>query len=294
MVNVGTLCRKSVNDYVRRIISIFAWGVEEETVNPIVVHALREVKALQKGEPGTFDNPPRQEVSDDVVKRTLPFMSPTVAAMTQVQRLSGMRPSEIYRMTVEDIDQTRDTELWYYVPKSHKTERFIGEKPIPLGKPEQELIAPYLVGKKASEAIFSPKTAILEHFAARRASRKTKIQPSQLERDRRNASNPSGRAGDFYDNNSYRTAISHAIQKGNRAGEEIPAWTPYMLRHAAGTDAEKTGGLDHAQALLGHKTANVTKRYAHGQLAIASQMARERKNPFADASEEGKPAEPAV
>jgi hypothetical protein len=95
MVKVGTLCRGMVNDYTRRVIRIFSWGVEEELVKSDIVNALREVKALRKGEQGTFDTPPREEVSDDVVAATLPFMSPTVRAMVQIQRMTGMRPSEI-------------------------------------------------------------------------------------------------------------------------------------------------------------------------------------------------------
>ena len=59
--------------------------------------------------------------------------------------------------------------------------------------------------------------------------------------------------------------------------------TIYQIRHAAGTATEKTEGLDKAQALLGHRTANVTRRYAHSQLAIAEDMARNRHNPFDDA-----------
>ena len=253
-----------------------------------VVHALREIKALRKGEPGTFDNPPRQEVSDDVVRRTLPFMSPTVAVMVQIQRMTGCRPSEIYRMTVGDIDQTRGNGLWYYIPESHKTERFIGEKQVPLGKPEQELIAPYLAGKMASEAVFSPRTAMAEHYAERRAKRKTKIPPSQKARDAARAENPGDRTvGEFYDHSSYRKAIGNAIRKANKnlpEGQRVPDWTPYQIRHAAGTATEKTEGLDKAQALLGHTSANTTKRYAHGQLAIAESMAQKRINPFADES----------
>ena len=283
MVKAGTLCRSQINKHIGRIIRIFAWGVEEEHVQETTWRALKSVKSLRKGEEGTFDNPPRQEVPDDVVWRTLPFLSPTVAAMVQVQRLTGMRPSEIYRMTAGDIDRTRDTELWYYVPAHHKTERYIGQKPIPLGKPEQKLIAPYLEGKTGDDAVFSPRTAMQEWHAERRENRKTKIFPAQQERNRQRAENPAGNIGEFYDKCSYRKAIEHAIRKGNKIvpdNQKIPHWTPYQLRHAAGTDAEKTGGLDKAQALLGHRTANVTKRYAHGQLAIAESMARNRRNPF--------------
>jgi hypothetical protein len=120
------------------------------------------VKTLSKRTPGTFDHPKRQEVPDDVVRRTLPFMSPTVAAMVQVQRLTGCCPSEIFGMRVGDIDRSHKNGLWYYTPESHKTQEHIGEKSIPLGKPEQRLIAPYLVGKKPESAVFSPRTAMEE------------------------------------------------------------------------------------------------------------------------------------
>jgi integrase len=97
----------------------------------------------------------------------------------------------------------------------------------------------------------------------------------------RNAESPTEQVGEFYDKNSYRKAIEHARRKANKAGVKIPKWTPYQLRHAAGTNAEKTEGLDAAQALLSHRTAHITKRYAHGQLAITERLARKRVNPFA-------------
>jgi integrase len=121
-----------------------------------------------------------------------------------------------------------------------------------------------------------------ERNTEKRATRKTKITPSQAARDKARAAKPR-RYKDFYDENSYGQAIEYAIKKANRQlpdGEKIPHWYPYQLRHAAGTDAEKTAGLDKAQALLGHTTANTTKRYAHGQLAIAEDLARNRRNPF--------------
>ena len=102
------MCRSQINKQIGRIIRIFAWGVEEELVLPNIVAALREVKNLQCGEQGTHDNPPRQEVPDEVVKQTLPFLSPTVGAMVKLQRITGMRPSEIYRMTAGDIDKSKE------------------------------------------------------------------------------------------------------------------------------------------------------------------------------------------
>ena len=282
MIKSRRFCRNTVNSYVRRIVSMFTWGVTEELVNPNTTLALKAVKSLPKGYTDTFDNQEREPVPDDVIERTLPFLSPTVRTMVQIQRITGMRPSEVYQMSVGDIDRTRENGLWYFIPQTHKTEKHIGKKVIPLGKPEQKLLAPYLEGKKLAEAVFSPRTAMQEWYTERRANRKTKISPSQAARDQKRKTKPS-RQNEFYDKFSYRQAIEHAIKKGNKVlpeEKQIPHWFPYQLRHTAGTEAEKIGGLDKAQALLGHRTANVTKRYAHGQLEIAESMARDRKNPF--------------
>lgn len=89
--------------------------------------------------------------------------------MVQIQRLTGMRPSEVYHMRVGDIDKTRGNGLWYYLPGSHKTEKYIGKKVIPLGKPEQELLAPYLEGKEQTAIVFSPRTAQAERSLEKRA-----------------------------------------------------------------------------------------------------------------------------
>ena len=227
MVKVGTISRPMINRYVSKIRSVFSWGVEEEIVNQSVVNALREVKELRRGEQGTFDNPPRKAVLQDVVERTLPFLPPMLRAMVMVLLATAMRPSEVFRMTVGNIDRTREHEkgLWYYVLESHKTEDYIGQKEIPLGKPEQEALLPYLQGKKPTEAVFSPRTAMEERNAEKRANRKTKITPSQAERNRQRAAKPR-RYNELYDENSFRKAIEYGIKKGNTAGVKIPHWTP--------------------------------------------------------------------
>ena len=176
MVSAGTLCRKTINKYIGKIRRLFTWGVGEETVKSTVSDALKAVKDLRKGEEGTFDHPEREAVPEWVIAATLPFLPLTVAAMVQVQWLTGMRPSEVFNMRVGDIDRIRDNGLWYYSPK-HKTEEHIGEKPIPLGKPEQKLIAPYLIGKKSADSVFSPKTATMERAIEARVNRKSKRTP---------------------------------------------------------------------------------------------------------------------
>jgi integrase len=270
-----------INKYVSRIRRIFTWGGEEEVVQATVIHALQAVKDLRKGEAGTYDNPPREPVPEDAIAATLPFLPPVIAAMVQVQYLTGMRPSEVFKMRIMDIDRNRGNGLWYYVPEFHKTEAHIGKKPIPLGKPEQELIAPYLVGKKPSDSVFSPRTAMKERAEQARSDRKSKLSPSQRERDARRAEKKSGRVREFYDRDSYRRAVKYAIEKGNRHGQKIPHWSPYLLRNSAATAIELEHGLDEAQAQLGHTTADMTRRYSAAQLRQREKLARERRNPFA-------------
>ena len=84
MVASERFCREGINKSIRRIIAMFSYGVEEELCSPQTVAALREVKTLRKGAAGTFDHPPREPVPDEVVKRTLPFLTPTLQASTVV------------------------------------------------------------------------------------------------------------------------------------------------------------------------------------------------------------------
>ena len=281
MIKSRRFCRRIVNRYTHRIVSIFAWGVEQDIVLETSWRALHSVKALRKGEEGTFDNPPREEISDEVVKRTLPFLPPMLRAMVIVQRLTGMRPSEVFNMRVGEIIKDTAAELWHYKRTSHKTERFTGKQQvIPLGKFEQELIEPYLVGKAAEQAVFSPQTAQAERNAEKRTARKSKLTPSQIARDK--ARQPRNYK-ETYDENSYRKAVEFAIKKGNKVlpdEQKIPPWTPYQLRHAAITRISFEKGKDAAQALAGHSSSQMTDNYDHSALRKREQLARERQNPF--------------
>jgi integrase len=283
-------CRRLINSYIRQVVAVFTWGVEEEYVQPNTELALKAVKSLPEGYPGTFENEEREPVPDEVVKRTLPFMPPTLRAMILIQRLTGCRPSEIFNMRVGQIDKTTDPDLWLYRLPKHKTaKKTKRKKVIPLGTQEQSLIAPYLEGKEAEMAVFSPRTAMQERNAEKRTNRKTKISPSQAARNEARATKPR-RYREFYDKNSYRKAVEYAIEKGNRVlpeSEQIPHWTPYQLRHQAATALEIAGNIEDSMVLLDHESVETTKRYAHGRLEKLKALARKRVNPFAaDGGEE--------
>ena len=52
-------------------------------------------------------------------------------------------------------------------------------------------------------------------------------------------------------------------------------WSPNRLRHSAGTEIRKRFGLEAAQVILGHASANVTQVYAERDLQKAVDIMRE-------------------
>ena len=135
LIRTQRFCRGTINDYIRRVVRIFSWGVEEEHVQPNTALALKAVKPLSEGHAGTFDNPAREHVLDSIIMRTLPFMPPTLQAMIKLQRLTGMRPSEVFNMRVGEIDRHTEPDLWLYRLAHHKTEKKTKRKKVvPLGK----------------------------------------------------------------------------------------------------------------------------------------------------------------
>jgi len=241
----GRFSRNHVLRLVSRVRTMFNWGVAQELVSVHVADALKYVLPLKKGETVAHETTPREDVSDEVVDATLPYLSPTAAAMVQIQRRAVMRPNEVCRMCVGDIDQSRGDGIWLYKPLLHKRAWKDEDRIIPLGTPEQKLLVPYLEGKTAEQPVFCASS------------------------------------GKPYTADTYRGAVSRAIMQANRSlpqDQQIPHWTPYQLRHAGVTElvAENDGDLGVARAVAGQKSINVTQRYNHADLKIAIEQAKKR------------------
>ena len=273
--------RQYCNALINSIKRMFRWGVAQELASPITADALKYVPALQQGHTEAPETKPREDVSDNAVQATLPYLLPTVAAMVQVQRLAVMRPNEVCRMCVGDIDMSRKDGIWIYTPPKHKGAWRGHGRCIPLGKPEQALIIPYLEGKTPEQAVFSPKTAMLEKKERDANRRKTKTYASQVQRAACNAANPKRKVREHYSSISYAQSIRRAIVVANRSlsdGLKIPHWTPYQLRHAGVTELvfENDGNLDIARAVAGQKSIVVTHGYNHADIHIAIEQAKQR------------------
>ncbi|MEX2358926.1 MAG: hypothetical protein WEE51_11405 [Pirellulaceae bacterium] len=97
MIDVLDLSRGVVNARVKRIKRFFKWACSEELVPSTVTHALRNVAGLRRGRTTARETEPVSPVADIWIEAILPYLSPQVAAMVQVQRLTGSERTVNYK-----------------------------------------------------------------------------------------------------------------------------------------------------------------------------------------------------
>jgi integrase len=250
MISDG-LARGVINRRIGRIVRAFKWAGSEELVPTSVYHSLKTVDGLRRGRSEARETEPIKPVPDAFVDAVRPHVSPQVWAMIELQRLSGMRPNEVVAMRAADLDTSGP--VWTYRPASHKMEHHGRDRVIFLGPRAQEALRPWL-RPNLGERLFQPREAEARRKAIMRAERRTPVQPSQRDRSKPGARR---RPGDRYTVRSYRMAIYRACNAA-----DVPKWGPNRLRHNAATRLRREFGLDAAQAVLGHASADVTQIYA--------------------------------
>jgi integrase len=291
MVESG-LCRNTINRRVGRIKSMFRWAESEELIPPSTYHALQTVRGLAKGRTAARDTEPIRPVAPEVVEATLPFLQPTVADMAKLQQFTGMRAGEL--VILRAIDLEMGGKVWLYRPGSdngtagtHKTAHHGHQRVIAIGPRGQEIVKKYLKPDLYAY-LFSPREVVAAQNAARRRKRKTKIQPSQRDRSKRNPRHP---PGERYRVGSYAQAIMRAVRAANRAHRceackapeveelcpecrtnQLPHWHPHQVRHSKATEIRRVASLGAARAVLGHRSPTVTEVYAELDMGKAAEV----------------------
>jgi integrase len=255
----AALSRAEVNRKIQKIIRMFKWAVSNELVPASAHHRLTAVGGLKKGRCTLRDLPPVKPVPEIFVDAVLPHVCRQVGAMIRLQRLTGMRPGEVIAMRTMDI--TMSGAVWEYRPGSHKTEHYGKDRIIFVGPKAQEILKPWLRADLAAY-LFSPREATAERARKLRKARRTKVQPSQRNRRKKN---PLRAPGEQYRVSGYAMAIRRACV---RAG--VPHWAPNQLRHNAATQLRREFGLEVARAVLGHSSIVTTLVYAEEDQTAAS------------------------
>jgi len=265
MVDSGR-CRSLVNKDVNRVQAMFRWAVEHDVLAVTVYQTLLAVAALRKGRSEAREAVPVGPVPEAHVRATLPFLSPQVAAMVQLQLATGARPGEVIALRPRDV--TVGTEgVWIYRPAEHKTEHLDRERAIFLGPRAQEVLRPWLE-RDPDTACFCPVEVVEARNARKRSGRRSPMTPSQAARKRKR--NPERAPGACYTCNAYRTAVQRACRKAG-----VPTWTPLQLRHSAATTIRARYGLEAAQVVLGHAQADTSEIYAEKNTDLARRVAVE-------------------
>ncbi len=246
--------RTYVNKIVKRVRHFIKWCCANEKIPAEQYHKLQTVRPLMIGDPGTRESDPILPVDDEIVQATLPFMKPVIATMVQMQLLCGMRPGEVCRMKMSDIDRKLD--IWLYKVQRHKRTRNGQVLYKALNVTAQAVLKDYL-REDPDEPLFSPlESEVLRVSQNIRARRRKKIR-------------------NYYDTESYNQAIENAIKKAKRAGVEIPHWHALQIRHSSGTQVSQLLGQQAAQRWLGHKNLNTTNIYTESQTKELIHIARE-------------------
>ena len=241
---------------VATVIRAVKWAVGEELAPPSVYQALKALAALRRGHCEAPEPEPRLPADPAHVAAALPFLPPHVRAIIELLRCTGMRPAEVCRMRLGEIDRTGD--VWTYRPAKHKNEHRGKHRAVSLGKDAQAILNAHLEGRPVGDAepLFSPRRQREDRFAAIRVKRKTRVQPSQKDRAKKK---PKRTPGELFRSTSVGNAVAKACKKAG-----VPRWSPYQLRHLKGAELRERFSLEHVRAALGHSHASMTAHYAKG------------------------------
>jgi integrase len=292
--------RGYINKSIGRIRRCFKWAVENELVRRDMYHGLMAFSGLRKGRSEAHEPDPVMPVDDVTVQATLPHLTSVVADMVRFQRITGCRPQDVCNLRPCDVEMSG--EVWLYRPSTHKTEHHGRERVIPIGPKGQDILRPYLLREKETHG-FSPVDSEKNRREELHASRSTSLSCGNRPGTNRKRK-PKRSAGEHYTADSYRRAIHRACDVAFPAPEPLchrddetqgqwldrltekqraelekwqseHRWSPNRLRHSAGTEIRKRFGLEAAQVILGHATANVTQVYAERDLQKAVEIMRE-------------------
>lgn len=266
MIKEKNWVRSVINRRINMIVRMFKWGASEQLVPVHIFQSLATVENLHKGRSEVRESKRVRPVSDAHIKAVLPYLSQTVADMVRLQRLTGMRSTELCIIRPMDVDRTHD--IWIYTPSIFKGDHLDHyERKVALGPQAQAVLCKYLIGDPQAFC-FTPAKAQLD-----RGRQPMDYRPR-------------------YDKDTYGRAIRRALNAANRdikqqcreespdqweklyESRQIPLWHPHQIRHTHATEIASAESVETAKAALGHKRLQTTEIYAEKDLRRAIEAAR--------------------
>jgi integrase len=166
--------RDTCNKGVKRIRTIFKWGVENEMVAPATLQGLQAVAPLLAGRTEAKDNPDRLPATDEQIKAVKPHVSQLVKDLIDVQRFTGARAGELLLLTPEKL--VTSDKVWLFHVDGHKTEHHGHSRVVAIGANAQAVLKRRMKKLKSTDRIFKIRRDSYT-LAVRRACVKAEIKP---------------------------------------------------------------------------------------------------------------------
>lgn len=251
-----------VNKLMKYLVSVLKWGVSRKLFPAANLLEIKTVEPVGRGDE-VYElevNEPRTDVPDEVILASLPHLSPILQDMVRIQRIAGMRPSELCALRVEHVLKATNGVIEM---REHKTARFGTRRYFAFTQDELRILRRRCAGKGFDEYVFTPRDAYLE------AMEGSAIAPDKLER-------VLARYAERYDTHAYWRAVKRKLDAARQKGVKIPNWTPYQIRHTFVTETALKYGMEMASSLAGHKSLRTTEIYDHKAQRVAIRAACER------------------
>jgi integrase len=260
----GGLARSSINAQMKRIVRMMKWAAAEGKIPASVFETLRLIPGLKKGRTNARETDPVKPVAIEAVDATLKHLPSVVADMVSLQLLAGCRPGELCKLTPAMID--REGKVWVAKLGDHKTAHHGHDRNIFFGPKSQQILKPYLL-RGPDDRLFRPCDTDKKRREVARANRTTPQSCGNRAGTNRKTK-PKRKPGVEYTTSSYGRAISRAAKNAG-----VEHWSPNQLRHSRGTEIRKHYGLEAAQVMLGHASADITQTYAERDEELARSVA---------------------
>lgn len=251
-----------VNKLLKYLVAVLKWGVSRKLFSAANLLEIKTVEPVGKGDE-VYElevNEPRTEVPDHVILESLKYLTPILRDMVRIQRIAGMRPSEVCALRVEHVLSAKDGVIEV---REHKTARFGTRRYYAFTPDEMRILKRRCSGKGFDEYVFTPRDAYLEAVEGQA------IAPEKLDK-------ALARYGEKYDSHAYGRAIKRKLDAAREQGAKIPHWTPYQIRHTFVTENSLKYGMEMASSLAGHKSLRTTEIYDHKAQRVAIRAACER------------------
>jgi integrase len=165
-------CRNLINQRVGIIRRMFKWAVSEQIVSPVILDGLQAVAGLKRGRTRAKESKRVLPVDERNVYAILSYTTGVVAAMIELQLLTGMRPAELCLLRPCDLD--RSDSVWHYYPEKHKNIYRNIERIVSIGPRGQELLRPFLL-RAENAYCFSPADSEKQRIEKASRERKTPL-----------------------------------------------------------------------------------------------------------------------